>query len=43
MSEEKWPLKPVGAEKFEKEKKKVKRKKEKERERSWRNTNHRDR
>lgn len=28
MSEEKWPLKPVGAEKFEKEKKKVKREKE---------------
>lgn len=39
MSEEKWPLKPVGAEKFGKEKKSE----EGERESSWRNTNHRDR
>lgn len=31
MSEEKWPLKPVGAEKIGKEKKKVKREKERER------------
>lgn len=42
MFEEKWPLKPVGAEEIEKEKKKVKRRK-RERESSWRNTNHRDR